>query len=134
MSLLSAHHVSQANALIHSAYLPSICLHYNYARIIGALISPPLHFWHFYFRIPRASRGFRLVVLSAPENALLHEHGSCATPTAPRGGGNKAAIVLHAREVINVVEGGRRRGERQERTGLRCQTVSAPTISSGVVV
>lgn len=35
MSLLSARHVSQANALIHSAYLSSICLHYNHTRIIG---------------------------------------------------------------------------------------------------
>lgn len=35
MSLLSAPHVSQANALIHSAYLSSICLHYNHTGIIG---------------------------------------------------------------------------------------------------
>lgn len=35
MSLLSAPHVSQANTLIHSAYLSSICLHYNHCGIIG---------------------------------------------------------------------------------------------------
>lgn len=35
LSLLSAHRVSQANALIHSAYLSSICLHYNHTGIIG---------------------------------------------------------------------------------------------------
>lgn len=38
LSLLSAPHVSQANILIHSAYLPSICLHYNHSRIIGFLL------------------------------------------------------------------------------------------------
>lgn len=38
LSLLSAPHVSQANVLIHSAYLPSICLHYNHSRIIGFLL------------------------------------------------------------------------------------------------
>lgn len=35
LSLLSAPHVSQANALIHSAYLSSICLHYNHTGKIG---------------------------------------------------------------------------------------------------
>lgn len=35
LSLLSARHVSRANALIHSAYLSSICLHYNHTGIIG---------------------------------------------------------------------------------------------------
>lgn len=35
MSLLSTPHVSQANALIHCAYLSPICLHYNHTGIIG---------------------------------------------------------------------------------------------------
>lgn len=35
MSLLSACHVSQSNALIHPAYLSSICLHYSHTGIIG---------------------------------------------------------------------------------------------------
>lgn len=125
MSLLSAHHVSQANALILSAYLPSIHLHYNYGRIIGGLISLPTHQptnpYTFGTFISEASLGFRLVVLSAPENAPLHEHGRCATPTVPRGGETKPPLSSTQGKLSMSwrEEGKEERGRREQACAVR---------------
>lgn len=89
MSLLSAHHVSQANALIHSAYLPSIRLHYNYARIIGALISPPYTFGTFISESHAPREGS---ALSYSLHLKTHSYTSTGAARRPRrlGGGKQS--------------------------------------------
>lgn len=111
MSLLSAHHVSRVNALIHSAYLSSICLHYNHAGIIG--FPPACADWCFYFRVPLHA-GFHLVMLAPPEahsqegragprDAHDLESSLCARKT-------KAAIVLHTQKLSRARGGGGKEG------------------------
>lgn len=109
MSLLSAHHVSRANALIHSAYLSSICLHYNHAGIIGF---PPRVQIGAFISESRSMRGSTSSCLLH----LKHIHRKAARGDAHdlesslHARKTKAAIVLHTQKLSRARGGGGKEG------------------------
>lgn len=125
MSLLSAPHVSQANALIHSAYLSSICLHYNHTGIIGFPLCSQIDTF-ISESFPRA--GFCLV-LATPEmhsqtgTYTARRPHPCDLKSSPRTRENKSCHCPPHGEVIeNTARGGGGGDGEGERC---CQTASA---------
>lgn len=110
LSLLSAPHVSQANVLIHSAYLPSICLHYNHSRIIGFLLCSQIGTF-----IPESFLVLHLKLPRRQARTLHDTHTPCPLSALEK---QKPPLSCGEGELVERTE--RRGGNRGD------QTVSAP--------
>lgn len=132
LSLLSDHHVSQANALIHSAYLSSICLHYNHTRIIGfPLCSQIGTFISESYTVRSSALLYSLHLKRIHRQARrLHTTHTRATSSPLSTLGNKSHYCPPHREVIESTEG--RGGGDEERTGTARQRL--PQIRSSCIV
>lgn len=127
MSLLSAHHVSQANALIHSAYLSSICLHYNHSGIIGfPLCSQIGTFISETYTAQGSALSYSLHLNCIHRQARrLHTAHTRATSSPLSTLGNKSCHCPPHGEVIKSTGRGGEGGGGGGKTGLRRQTASA---------
>lgn len=119
MSLLSAHHVSRANALIHSAYLSSICLHYNHAGITGF---PPRVQIGAFISESRSMRGSTSSCLLH----LKHIHRKAARGRATPTTSSRHCTLGKQKQLLSSTRRSYQEHEEEEgRKGLHCQTGSA---------
>ncbi len=108
LSLLSAPHVSQANTLIHSAYLSSICLHYNHCGIIGFLPCSQIGtFISESYTVHRSALSYSLHLKRIRRQArMLHATHARATSSPLSTLGNKSCYCAPHGEVIKSTERG----------------------------
>lgn len=126
MSLLSARHVSRANALIHSAYLSSICLHYNHTGIIGFPLCSQIGTFiseSYTAQGSALSYSLHLKRIRRQARRLAHRPRPCKPQVLSPHFETKRAIVLHTEKLSRARREEEEEDEREEeaREEAACQ-------------